>query len=129
MAQKSPANSKEKIFVGDTFTKSFEHRKVDLTNLSNTRGLPGIVTTAYAQIYDVTNAVYLPIGGAGVFTAPATITPKTGNLSSDNGAIVTYTVSSAWTALAGDFSLMITYIYENNQVNTLKFRFRVTEKR
>ena len=129
MVQKSPANSKEKIYVGDTLTKAFEHRLADLSNLSNSRGLPGVVSSAVARIYDVTNGVYLPIGGAGVFEQACTITPRTGTTSNDVGAIVSYTVSSVWTATIGDFSLLITYTFENSRVGTMKYRYRTSEKR
>ena len=129
MVQKSPANSKEKIFIGDTLTKSFEHRIADLTNLSNTRGLSGVVSSAVARIYDVATGAYLPIGGAGVFEQACSITPRTGTTAADIGAIVTYTVSSVWTAVAGDYSLLITYTFENSRVNTMKYRYRTAEKR
>lgn len=126
MPQKSPANSKAKIFVGDTYTKSFEHRIVSAANPNSAgRGVPGTVTNAVARLYDVANTVYLPIGGAGVFEVACTITPAT----ADVGTIVSYTVDSVWTAAPGDFALFITYTYENNQVETLKYRFRVVDKR
>jgi hypothetical protein len=129
VVQKSPANSKVKIFVGDTFTKSFEHRTADLANISNARGLPGVVDNAVAMVYDVSNAVYLPIGGVGVFEEAATIIPRTGSTDRDVGTIISYTVQPIWTALAGDYSLLITFTHEDGQITTLKYRFRTTEKK
>lgn len=120
---------KEKIFVGDTFPVAYEMRKPDTVDTRNTLGLPAQPSSAYARLYDRQIGDFLPIGGTGVFQVPVTIEPKTGDLKTDRGAILKYTVPTTFTQNPGTYTLWITAVFADGAILTEDRPFQVLEPR
>ena len=120
---------KEKIFQGDTLPVALECRKPNPDDPNDSRGLPATPTSATARVYDSLNEVFLFIGGGTDDTADCTIVAQTGIDPDDKGAIVSYTVPSAFTAEAGDYKLFITAVFPDGAILTEDKAFKVLELR
>src|SRR5690349_15546248 len=109
-------SDREIIYIEDTLPVEYECRRTDPDDPYNSRGLPAEPASAYARIRSATDAQYLPIGGAGVFTAPATIEPM--DIPNDRGAILRFLVDSEFTLLPGDYRLAVTAVYADGVIDT-----------
>lgn len=116
---------KDKIYLGDTYTAVYEVRKRAPND--DFRGLPLGVVSAFARLKNLFEGTDIELGGPGVFEDPCTITPPTGATVNDTGAIVSYTVDSAFTDTIGTYTLFITGIFADGTRLTENRKFSVLE--
>lgn len=120
---------REGIFPGDTLPVAFECRQPDPTDpIHQDRGIPATPDTAFVRVKDQDD-VWLELGGVGVTTVSMTITPATGITARDTGAIISYTLSSTFTQIPGNFTMYITAIFNGDLIRTVDKKFRVLEFR
>ena len=120
---------KEKIYPGDTMSVAYEMRKPDPNDDRNTAGLPATPTSAFVKLLDRQSGEFVELGGTGVDEVDATIEAATGEAWNDKGAIIRYTLPSAFTQTPGDFTLLVTAVFENGTILTEDKIFKVLEYR
>jgi hypothetical protein len=120
---------RDRIYPNDTLPVAYETRMPDPDNEHNIDGLPAEPLEAYARLYDRQAGVFLELGGPGEETAPCAIEPKTGTLSPDKGAIVSFVVTSEFTETPGDFTLLITSVFADGAILTEDRIYKVLEVR
>ena len=91
--------------------------------------MPAQPTSAFARLYDRQTGAFVAIGGPGDFEVPATIDPKTGDLATDKGAILRYTLPGTFTQSEGTFTLFITAIFADGAILTEDRPFQILEFR
>jgi hypothetical protein len=120
---------REQIFPGDTLPIAYECRKPDVVDpIRQDRGLPTTPDSAFVRVKDQDDE-WLEIGGVGLTTVPATITPQTGETAYDTGAIISYTLPSEFTQIPGNYTMFITAIFSGDIIRTEDKKFRVLEYR
>lgn len=124
-----PDTTKKRIFPGDTFPVAFECRQPDTENPRNVSGLPDQPILAHVRVLNKQAGEFLALGGVGVEEASAVIEPKTGDLMADKGAIIRYTVDSAFTQTPGDFVLLMTAEFSDGAILTEDRQYKVNEFR
>lgn len=121
--------TKDRIYPEDNLVLEYEVRKPDPDNPNDAHGLPASVSSAFARVLDGLTGVFLDLNGVGVTTDSVTITPATGTTRDDTGAILTYKLKSSITINPGDYTVLITAIFqdgtrmtESRQVKVLEYR-------
>lgn len=121
--------TKDRIYPEDNLVLEYEVRKPDPNNPNDAHGLPASVSSAFARVLDGLTGVFLDLNGVGVTTDSVTITPATGTTRDDTGAILTYKLKSSITINPGDYTVLITAIFqdgtrmtESRQVKVLEYR-------
>ena len=107
----------------------YEVRKPNPDNPNDSYGLPTPVSSAFARILDGLSGEFIEIGGPGVLTETVTITQPTGTTASDKGAILTYKVKSDHTQEPGDYTLLITAVFQDGSRLTEDRRYKILEFR
>lgn len=123
------ATTKERIYPGDNMVAVYEVRKPDPENPNDAKGLPANVSSAYARVLNGLTGEFIDLGGVGVQTDAVTITPATGTTYSDTGAILSYKLSSTVTAIPGDYTVLITAIFQDGTRLTESRKVKVLEWR
>lgn len=82
---------------------------------------------AFARLRNLFEGTDIELGGPGVLEDPCTITPPTGSTVNDTGAIVRYTVDSAFTTTTGTYTLFITAVFSDGTRLTENRKFSVLE--
>lgn len=121
--------TKDRIYPEDNLVLEYEVRKPDPDNPNDAHGLPASVSSAFARVLDGLTGVFLDLNGVGVTTDSVTITPATGTTRDDTGAILTYKLKSSITINPGDYTVLVTAIFqdgtrmtESRQVKVLEYR-------
>lgn len=121
--------TKDRIYPEDNLVLEYEVRKPDPNNPNDAHGLPASVSSAFARVLDGLTGVFLDLNGVGVTTDSVTITPATGTTRDDTGAILTYKLKSSITINPGDYTVLVTAIFqdgtrmtESRQVKVLEYR-------
>jgi len=104
-----PVEQKSRVFTGDSFPVTYECRKPDPDDPNNPKGIPAYPTSGYARVVQTDAAVpdFLPIGGPGVFQAPASI----------DGNIISYTFPETFT-LPGTYKIFVTAVFPGGSTLT-----------
>ena len=121
--------TKDRIYPEDNLVLEYEVRKPDPNNPNDAHGLPASVSSAFARVLDGLTGAFLDLNGVGVTTDSVTITPATGTTRDDTGAILTYKLKSSITINPGDYTVLVTAIFqdgtrmtESRQVKVLEYR-------
>lgn len=120
---------REKIHPGDTLPVTFEMRRRDPTNRNNSEGVPATPVSAYARLLDKGVGTFIEIGGPGELTAPCTIEAQTGATSRDRGGLVSYTLTSEFTTIPGNYTIYITATFADGVILTEDKVFQILEFR
>ena len=115
-----PSADKIVIFTGDTLKVQYESLQADPEDADsyNFNKTIAEVDSAFAQVWDVTNQAFLPIGGEDVFEAAADVDMN----------IVTYTLPGTFTVTSGSYKIFITAVYPDGQKVTDMRSFKVSPR-
>ena len=123
------ATTKDRIYPEDNLVIQYEVRKPDPENPNDAHGLPASVSSAFARILDGLTGIFLDLNGVGVTTDSVTITAASGTTRDDTGAILTYKMRSTITSVPGDYTVLITAIFQDGTRMTESRRVKVLEWR
>jgi hypothetical protein len=110
---------KIEVWQGDTVPVAYECREPDPDDPHNTEGILVEPASATARLYDRSEGEFMDLGGVGDITADATV----------DGAVIRYTVPSAFTQTPGDYVLYITAQFSDGNTLTEERRIKVLEYR
>lgn len=123
------ATTKERIYPEDNIVIEYEVRKPDPDNPNDAHGLPAAVSSAFARVLNGLTGEFINLNGVGVTTEAVSITPATGTTRDDTGAILTYRLKSTITSVAGDYTILITAVFQDGTKMTEPRRVKVLEFR
>lgn len=113
-----PKDQKDHVFTGDSYPMAYECRKPDPDDPYNPKGIPAYPISGYARVVqtDAVTPDFLPIGGPGVFQAPATI----------DGNIISYVFPEEFT-LPGTYKIFLTAVFPGGSTLTEDRQLKVLE--
>lgn len=111
------AVKKDRIIVGNTYSVAYECVEPPADGVGD--DLPLTPTSAYVELWSVETEQYIPLGTVGPNGVGAAATVV--------GNIVSYTVPSTKTTVAGDYKLYVTAIFSGSRVVTELRDFRVQD--